>query len=257
MKASETWKFKKILEGNKRILIFGDYPLYKRASCLGFISAYENVEQPVIIVSKNGYLIDSAMKQTKRLSYRNLKYSLLREVCWSGNPNLILSFQYSPNGISLELELAMLANQMLTDQGYKPLIIIDELSDLNYHGAEDVDVKTFFDEVIRMNIVKDQPVVISSISFHNPAFLNSFLEATKIVISSADYLIALPEIFVNSEFSFAEDAAKEIYDILDKIKNEEAGIRLKSTINEIIEKELPEINETLLFDFNNGFLKVI
>ena len=257
MKTSDTSKFKKILEDNKRVLIFGDYPLYKRIACLGFISAYEDINQPVIIVSKNGYLIDSAMKQTRRLSYRNLKYSLLREVCWSENPNLILSFQYSPNGISLELELAMLANQMLTDQGYKPLLVIDELSDLNYYGAEDVDLKTFFDEVIRMNIVKDQPVVISSTSFHNPAFLNSFLEATKTVISSADYLIALPEIFVNTEFSFAEDVTREINDILDRVKVKEAGLRLKKTINEIIDKELPEINETLLFDFNNGFLKVI
>lgn len=257
MKTSDISTFKNILDNNKRILIFGDYPKYKNIACWGLINAYEDVNQPVIIVSKHDYLIDSAIKQTKRLSYKNLKYSSLREVCWSGNPNLILTFQYNASRISLELELAMLANQMLTDQGYKPLIIIDELSDLNYYGAEDIDLKTFFDEVIRMNIVKDQPVVISSISFHNPAFLNSFLEATKIVISSADYLIALPEIFVNTEFSFAEDMTREISDILDRIKNKDAGLRLKKTINEIIDKELPEINETLLFDFNNGFLKII
>lgn len=257
MDTSDTSKFKKILEDKKRVLIFGDYPLYKRIACLGFISAYENISQPVIIVSKNGYLIDSAMKQTRRLSYRNLKYSLLREVCLSESPNLILSFQYNSDRMSLELELAMLANQILIGQGYKPLLIIDEISDLCWSGVIDVDLKTFFDEVIRLNIVKEQPVVISSISFHNPAYINSFLEVTKTVISSADCLIALPEIFVNREFSFAEDAAKEIYDVLDRIKTNEAGIRLKATIKEIIEKELPEINETLLFDFNNGLLKVI
>lgn len=257
MKTSDISTFKRILENNKRTLIFGRHTQYGRIACLGLIRAYKDAKQPIIIISKDSYLIDAAIEQVNRQSYKNLKYSLLREVCWSGNPDLILTFNYHNRSLLLELEIAMLANQMLTDQGYKPLIIIDGLSDFYYSNDVDVDLRTFFDEVIRMNIVKDQPLIIASNSFCNVADVNGILEIAKIVISSADCMIALPGIFKNNEYIFGEGAAREINNILDRVKIKESGIKLKREINEIIEKDKPEINEALLFDFNNGLLNAI
>lgn len=257
MKTSDISTFKKILKDNKRVLIFGDSFQYRRIACLGLIKAYEDLKQPIIIISKDNYLIDSAIEQVERQSYKNLKYSLLRKICWSGDPDLILTFNYHNRSLLLELEIAMLANQALTDQGYKPLVIIDGLTDFYYSNDYDVNLKTFFDEVIRINIVKDQPVIIASNSFYNVADVNSILEVAKTVVSSADCLIALPEIFENNEYVFREGAKRDINSILDRVKIKESGVKLKREINEIIDKEKPEINETLLFDFNNGLLSTI
>lgn len=70
-------------------------------------------------------------------------------------------------------------------------------------------------------------------------------------------MIALPRIFKNSQYIGGGSSVQEVNEILDRIKIKESGERLKVTINEIIDKELPEINETLLFDFNNGLVNTL
>lgn len=256
MKTSDTAIFKKILEENKRILIFGQYIQCRRIACLGLIKAYEDINQPVIIISKDDYLLQKSVTQTNRFIHRNMQYSLIKDGRWIDRPNLMLTFDCTKRGLPLELEIAMMANRALIQKGYKPFIIIDDFSDI-YHSNIDDNLKTFFDEVIKINTSKDQHIVIASNSLYNSANVNSILEVGKAVISSADCMIALPRIFKNNEYVGGGNAVQEINDILDRVKIKESGTRLKATIDEIIEKELPEINETLLFDFNNGLLKII
>lgn len=256
MKTSDKSIFKKILENNKRILIFGHYTQCRRIACLGLIKAYEDVNQPIIIVSRDDYLLKKSVSQTNRFSYRNMQYSLIKEESWKDRPDLILTFDCTERGLHLDLEIAIMANRALIQKGYKPFIIIDDFSDI-YHSNIDDNLKTFFDEVIKINISKDQHIVIASNSLYNPTNINSILDVANTVISSADCMIALPRILKNNEYVGGGNTVQEINDILDRVKIKESGTRLKSTINEIIEKELQEINETLLFDFNNGLISAI
>lgn len=177
MKTSDISTFKKILENNKRILIFGQYTQCRRIACIGLIKAYEDVNQPIIIISKDDYLLQKSVAQTKRFIHRNMQYSLIKDGSWIDRPNLMLTFDCTKRGLPLELEIAMMANRALIQKGYKPFIIIDDFSDI-YHSNIDDNLKTFFDEVIKINISKDQPMVIASNSFYkgrqqeNPKWMN-------------------------------------------------------------------------------------
>ena len=61
-----------------------------------------------------------------------------------------------------------------------------------------------------------------------PADINTILVIAKIVILSADYMITLPKIFKNKEYVFGENTVREINDILDRVKIEESGTKIKN-----------------------------
>lgn len=248
--------FEEILENNKKILLLWGYVQYRRIICSELIEAYEKLNQPIIVISRDNGFIDYVVYPTKKLVYKDLKYTAINRVCRQGKPNLMLTFDCSRRGLLLELEIALIANRTLIDEGYEPLIVIDGFDDI-YFCDIDTDLKTFHDEVIQENTGICQPIVFVSNSFYKSDTINNASRFSKKIISLADCMITTKEIFKSAGSPLDINTLKETNNILDNIQKVDSKMKIKSQFKQMFDNDSKDITKTLLFDFNNGTLNTI
>lgn len=252
----DTTNFEEILENNKRILLLWGYVQYRRIICSELIEAYEKLNQPIIVISRDNGFIDYVVYPTKKLVYKDLKYTAMDRVCKQGKSNLMLTFDCSKKGLLLELETALIANRILIEEEYEPLIIIDGFNDV-YFSDTDTDLKAFYDEVIKINTGMCQPIVFVSNSFYKREDINNASRFSKKIISLADCMITTKEIFKSAASPLDINTIKETNNILDNIQKVDSEMKIKSRFKQMFDNDSKDITKTLLLDFNNGALNTI
>lgn len=252
----DTTNFEKILEENKRILLLWGYVQYRRIICSELIEAYEKLNQPIIVISRDIGFIDYVVYPTKKLVYKDLKYTAMDRVCRQGKSNLMLTFDCSKKGLLLELETALIANRILIEEEYEPLIVIDGFNDV-YFSDTDIDLKAFYEEVIQENTGMCQPIVFVSNSFYNTEDINNASRFSEKIISLADCMITTQEIFKSAASALDINTIKETNNILDNIQKVDSKIKIKSQFKQMFDNDSKDITKTLLLDFNNGALNTI
>ena len=241
--------YKNLLTKYKKLMVF-DFSTYERMDMVeNIISSTNDDRRPVIVVTRYSTVLYDKMKND-RLIIMNPKYSDIEALKGEDNRGEILIFrggerdpehtEFLPN-----LELAMLANNIMLRQGERPLIVIEPFEEF-YISHNDGEIYDSFKEIIIDEISAYQNLVL--ISQTVSPYDKNYAETQDFgsIILTADAMVFTKDYLSNYYTGPLQDV---IWTIQDTLKNS------PDDLNDLVEefrriyKDEERLQQGLVFDF--------
>lgn len=243
--------YKGLLRENNRICILGSILSNRTNIAAFFVNAFYDTGEPIILLSPSGFpmeklkifigknyeLIDMGYNEIEKINER--KY----------NDKKIFAFEIDEQGFHLTLELAMLANKKLLNQGHKPLIVIDSFQNL-YDTSFEEDLEEFFGEVFFDSTDEEQNVIFAADWLYASVYPEHALKVNDKIIEDLDCIITSDGYLNDSRVDLGN--IRKLEKVFEKIGNKEVEKRLLDQLMELVISEKDELKKALIFDLNNG-----
>lgn len=243
--------YKGLLRENNRICILGSILSNRTNIAAFFVNAFYDTGEPIILLSPSGFpmeklkifigknyeLVDMNYNQIEKIDER--KY----------NDKKIFAFEIDEQGFHLTLELAMLANKKLLNQGHKPLIVIDSFQNL-YDTSFEEDLEEFFGEVFFDSTDEEQNVIFAADWLYASVYPEHALKVNDRIIEDLDCIITSDGYLNDSRVDLGN--IRKLEKVFEKIGNKEVEKRLYEQLMELVISEKDELKKALIFDLKNG-----
>lgn len=241
--------YKNLLTKYKKLTIFCYSSDYRINIVKDIINSTKTDKRPIIVVSQYTEELEERIKGDK-LIIMHPNYSDIKTLKGADNHDKILIFKdgektYEHTEFMPSLELAMLANNIMTGQGENPLIIIESFEDI-YRKYKYVKAYDYFSEVIFDELSDIQSLVL--MSWDSAPFGKDSDESEDFfrIIREADAMIFTTNRIANACFGTFNNEMWGIRTIL-KTSNEDMTDMLEEF--EKISTDEMRLERGLVFDF--------
>lgn len=162
--------------------------------------------------------------------------------CYAQESDKVLMFFTEHMNILESIEMAMNANRELLNNGYVPLIIIDDFENI-YNKDFDIDTLTFYEDVIRENLADGQRIIFLSEHIYPTLKREAVFDINENLLFDIDALVISDE-YLNNNSNDLKELKMVISDMLDW----KFGRRLSKEINQMIENKDPRLDKGIVLD---------